>query len=88
MEPKSKRPRHASVSTAPAHGLPMQCTEDITERVADLSQGFATDTPVLMYDGHIKPVQDVRVGDLVMGNDSRYRTVVRIWGGNGTVLLA
>jgi hypothetical protein len=35
----------------------------------------ARDTPILMFDGSIKYVQDVRVGDLVMGDDSKPRTV-------------
>jgi superfamily II DNA or RNA helicase len=35
-------------------------------------------TPVLMYDGTIKPVEDVAVGDLLMGPDSRQREVVSL----------
>ncbi len=33
-------------------------------------------TPVLMFDGTIKPAEEVAVGDLLMGPDSRPRTVV------------
>ena len=33
-------------------------------------------TPVMMYDGTIKMVQDVRAGDLLMGDDSTPRTVL------------
>jgi hypothetical protein len=29
------------------------------------------DTPILMYDGTIKLVQDIKVGDLLMGDDSK-----------------
>lgn len=36
------------------------------------------DTPVLMYDGTIKPVQDVQVGELVMGPDSLPRRVTSL----------
>lgn len=36
---------------------------------------FAYNTPILMYDGSIKRVQDVKVGDLVMGDDNTHRTV-------------
>lgn len=36
------------------------------------------DTPVLMYDGTVKMVQDVQVGDLLMGDDSAYRKVQSI----------
>jgi len=36
------------------------------------------DTPLLMSDGTIKMVQDVRVGDLLMGDDSRPRKVLSL----------
>lgn len=39
---------------------------------------FRAGTPVLMYDGSIKKVEDVNVGDLVMGDDSRPRTVLQL----------
>jgi len=39
---------------------------------------LAKDTPVLMFDGTIKPVQDVEIGDLLMGPDSTPRTVISL----------
>lgn len=36
------------------------------------------DTPILMFDGTIKPVQDVVVGDLLMGDDSKPRQVLSL----------
>lgn len=36
------------------------------------------DTPILMYDGTIKMVQDVQVGDLLMGDDSTPRRVLTL----------
>lgn len=36
------------------------------------------DTPILMHDGSIKPVQDIRVGDKVMGVDSTPRNVLSV----------
>lgn len=39
------------------------------------------DTPVLMYDGTIRPVQDVQVGDLLMGPDSAPRRVLSVCSG-------
>jgi superfamily II DNA or RNA helicase len=36
------------------------------------------DTPILMYDGSIKMVQDVIVGDQVMGDDSTPRNVLQL----------
>lgn len=38
----------------------------------------AKDTPILMYDGSIKMVQDVKVGDLLMGDDSTPRKVLSL----------
>lgn len=34
------------------------------------------DTPILMYDGSIKMVQDIEIGDVVMGDDSTPRNVI------------
>ena len=42
---------------------------------------FAKDTPVLMYDGSVKAVQDVKVGDTVMGDSSTPRTVLSLASG-------
>ena len=36
------------------------------------------DTPILMYDGSIKPVQEVGLGDLLMGDDSTPRRVLSL----------
>jgi hypothetical protein len=36
------------------------------------------DTPILMYDGTVKMVQDVEVGDIVMGDDSTPRNVISL----------
>lgn len=41
------------------------------------------DTPVLMFDGSIKKVQDVVPGDLLMGPDSKHRTVITTAKGRG-----
>jgi hypothetical protein len=40
-----------------------------------LAQCLAKDTPVLMHDGSIKMVQDIKIGEQVMGPDSKPRTV-------------
>lgn len=39
---------------------------------------FIKDTPILMYDGTVKAVQDVKVNDIVMGDDSTPRTVLEL----------
>ena len=36
------------------------------------------DTPIIMYDGLVKNVQDVQVGDLLMGDDSKPRKVLSL----------
>lgn len=41
----------------------------------------AKDTPIIMYDGTIKMVQDVKVGDLLMGDDSTPRRVLSLASG-------
>lgn len=40
-------------------------------------------TPVIMYDGTIKMVQDVKAGDVLMGDDSTPRTVLNTVKGRG-----
>ena len=37
---------------------------------------LGVDTPVLMYDGSVKMVQDVKPGDIIMGDDSTPRNVL------------
>ena len=39
---------------------------------------LAKNTPVMMYDGTIKCVQDIRVGDVLMGDDSTPRRVLSL----------
>ncbi len=42
---------------------------------------FALNTPILMYDGTIKNVQDIQIGDIIMGDDSKPRNILTL--GNG-----
>ena len=42
---------------------------------------FALDTLILMYDGTIKKVQDIKVGDIIMGDDSTPRNVLTLGSG-------
>ena len=42
---------------------------------------FAFNTPILMYNGTIKMVQDIIIGDIIMGDDSTPRNVLSL--GNG-----
>jgi superfamily II DNA or RNA helicase len=43
------------------------------------------DTPILMYDGSIKMVQDIQVGDVLMGDDSGPRNVLSLARGRETM---
>ena len=47
------------------------------------SKCLGKDTGVLMFDGTIKKVQNIKVGDLLMGDDSSPRTVLSITNGIG-----
>ncbi len=46
---------------------------------------FAKDTPILMYDGTIKLVQDIKINDKLMGDDSTSRTVSSLATGKETM---
>jgi hypothetical protein len=46
---------------------------------------FSKNTPILMFDGTIKMVQDIVPGDLLMGDDSTPRTVLTL--GNGRDIM-
>ena len=46
---------------------------------------MAKDTPILMYDGSIKNIQDIKDGELLMGDDSTPRTVLSTCEGEDTM---
>lgn len=46
---------------------------------------FAKDTPILMFDGSVKLVQDIKVGDELMGDDSKLRNVSSLANGKETM---
>lgn len=43
---------------------------------------WAPGTPIMMYDGTIKPVEDIKIGDVLMGDDGTPRNVLGL--GHGT----
>jgi superfamily II DNA or RNA helicase len=45
----------------------------------------AKDTLILMYDGSISKVQDIKVGDKIMGDDSTSRTIISLARGRETM---
>lgn len=44
-------------------------------------------TPIVMFDGSIRMVQDIRVGDVLMGDDSRPRNVLSLGQGRDTMYM-
>jgi hypothetical protein len=42
---------------------------------------FAKDTKILMYDGTIKNVQDIKIGDVLIGDDGKKRIVKSLFNG-------
>lgn len=48
---------------------------------------LAKDTPVLMFDGIIKKVQDIKIGEQLMGPDSKPRNVLSLATGRETMYL-
>jgi hypothetical protein len=48
---------------------------------------FGKDTPVLMYDGSIKNIQNIKIGDFVMGKDGSKRTVLNTTTGTDDLYL-
>lgn len=48
----------------------------VIEAQAGSGKCLGRNTKVLMFDGTVKNVQDIKVGDLLMGDDSTARTVL------------
>lgn len=73
--------------TDPITGLPGLPRGSQIELFAPPGKGkcFRINTPILMYDGTIKAVQDVVPGDQVMGPDSKPRNVLSLGRGNETM---
>ena len=55
----------------------------VIEAAAGSGKCLGFDTEILMYDGSIKKVQDIKVGDLLMGDDSQPRKVLSTKIGEG-----
>lgn len=49
----------------------------------DAGKCLAKDTPVMLYNGKVKMVQDINIGDILMGDDSTPRRVLETTTGNG-----
>jgi len=55
----------------------------LIEAYAGAGKCLGINTPILMYDGTIKKVQNIKIGDLIMGDDSMPRKVLNTNIGNG-----
>lgn len=66
----------------PANLLYEECKNGMGGGILQMITGqgkcHALNTPILMYNGSIKLVQDIKVGDLLMGDDSTPRTVLSL----------
>ena len=66
------------VNTPICTGSDMTGSGGILEVPCGRGKCLGLDTPILMYDGTIRPVQDVKVGDVIMGDDSTPRNVLTL----------
>ena len=63
-----------------------QSTGAILEVPCGRGKCLAKDTPIIMYDGTIKKVQDIQIGDQLMGDDSTPRTALTLARGQETMV--
>ena len=66
------------------HGFP--ASGGILEIYCGAGKCLGINTPILMFDGSIKMVQDVHVGDILMGDDSTPRNVLTLARGREKML--
>jgi hypothetical protein len=52
------------------------------EFISKVNGCFGIDTPIMMFDGSIKKAQDIKLGDILMGDDNTERTVIKLFSGN------
>lgn len=62
-----------------------KCSGGILEVPCGRGKCLGIDTPILMYDGTIKLVQNIKVGDVLMGDDSTPRNVLSLARGKETM---
>ena len=60
----------------------MDATEYLNYEGIKFSKCFGAGTEVLLFDGRVKTVEDLQVGDVLMGDDSTPRTVLSTSRGN------
>lgn len=77
MSSKKKENHTVTISEFKPEEMPLSCTW-IVIGPPGTGKCLAKNTPVLMFDGTIKLVQHVKIGDLLMGDDSTPREVLSL----------
>lgn len=82
LRPKQVAAVNKVLDECPIDKTPESYQKNKKGGVLSLHTGFGKclgiDTPIMMYDGKIKMVQDVVVGDKIMGDDSTPRTILSL----------
>jgi hypothetical protein len=60
----------------------VSCTEYLNYEAAKFSKCFGAGTTVLLYNGGVKTVEEIVIGDVLMGDDSTARTVLSLTRGH------
>lgn len=72
---KSKTPQRLTISPFDFRDIPPSCTFVIIGPPGS-GKCLGKGTPILMYDGSLKNVEDVKIGDNLMGDDNKPRAVL------------
>lgn len=82
IEEKKRRKREARIAFVPHEGQLPIIHSEANKRIVIAGNGcWAPGTLVRMFDGSTRAVEDVKVGDLLMGPDSTQREVLRLYQG-------
>ena len=73
-----KKRKNAFTTEAKEYGLPSNPKGLLLVGVQGGGKCHKIDTPIMMFDGHVKMVQDIEVGDYLMGADSKPREVLSL----------
>src|SRR4051812_44453905 len=71
-------PYQVRVARAILHSLLVERKDIFVKIARQAGKCLAKGTPVLLYDGTIKAVEEIRVGDQLMGDDSTPRNVLSL----------
>lgn len=82
-KPREKVPERGEKYSHQEYFLRFMLQYDRIYKIDDPGSGkcMRYNTPILMYDGSIKPVQDIKNGEYIMGPDSKKRRVMGVTSG-------